>query len=319
MSYWCGLEDHLRDAQAAAVALTQALRLPPEFADAVVQAAALHDLGKAHPEWQRALPAPGRLPDNALGELRAALNGDLFAKTPHLLAACGSQPALAAVATALAAQVACVRAGQPARGADGGWSASWSIAHKLNRDELDELRELDGVTRVAHVQFRPGLRHEAVTALAMWSRHRSGDAPWPALAVYLAAAHHGKVRTTMHSRPSAVDNVCGVPRADGEIAVKVLGQNWPLDFTVAVDGAVGEWSEEGFVLTGHGWTGLVADLLGSWRGDDREPWRTGAVPDGQPRGLGPFRLAYLEALVRIADWRASDAPTRMVAVVETPT
>jgi hypothetical protein len=39
----------------------------------------------------------------------------------------------------------------------------------------------------------------------------------------------------------------------------------------------------------------------------------GSVPPDEPRGLGPFRLAYLEALVRIADWRASDRPSEVVA------
>lgn len=30
------------------------------------------------------------------------------------------------------------------------------------------------------------------------------------------------------------------------------------------------------------------------------------------RRLGPFALAYLEALVRVADWRASDAPSASI-------
>jgi CRISPR-associated endonuclease/helicase Cas3 len=80
---------------------------------------------------------------------------------------------------------------------------------------------------------------------------------------------------------------------------------WPLDFSIAKDGAEGRWEGEAFVLTGHGWTGLVADLLGPWRPEERSD--AGVVPETEPRQLGPFALAYLEALVRIADWRASDS------------
>jgi CRISPR-associated endonuclease/helicase Cas3 len=64
-------------------------------------------------------------------------------------------------------------------------------------------------------------------------------------------------------------------------------------------------------MNGPGWTGLVADLLGPWRGDADAAW-TGAVPKEEPRALGPFALAWLEALVRVADWRASDCPSQRV-------
>ncbi|HAM58813.1 MAG TPA: hypothetical protein DCQ64_26725, partial [Candidatus Rokubacteria bacterium] len=76
------------------------------------------------------------------------------------------------------------------------------------------------------------------------------------------------------------------------------------------DGAEGEWRENGFVLTGHGWTGLVADLLGPWRADDET--EVGVLPQREPRRLGPFVLAYLEALVRVADWRASERPSASI-------
>jgi CRISPR-associated endonuclease/helicase Cas3 len=82
-----------------------------------------------------------------------------------------------------------------------------------------------------------------------------------------------------------------------------------MDFGVAADGMCGAWTDTGFAPDGAGWTGLVADLLGPWS-PDGEPWNTGTVPEGEPRALGPFALAYLEALVRIADWRASDRPSQ---------
>ena len=87
-----------------------------------------------------------------------------------------------------------------------------------------------------------------------------------------------------------------------------------MDFSVALDGAEGQWTEDGsgFALSGPGWTGLVADLLGPWRGDADAAW-TGAVPKAEPRARGPFALAWLEALVRVADWRASDRPSHAVS------
>jgi CRISPR-associated endonuclease/helicase Cas3 len=140
----------------------------------------------------------------------------------------------------------------------------------------------------------------------MWKRYRDDATVYPALAVYLVATHHGKVRTVLRSTaPAEGDDVFGVRReAD---ALEISGQRWPMDFSVAKDGAEGRWEGNEFVLTGHGWTGLVADLLGPWRPEEKSD--AGVVPESEPRHLGPFALAYLEALVRVADWRASEKPS----------
>jgi len=92
------------------------------------------------------------------------------------------------------------------------------------------------------------------------------------------------------------------------------GQDWPMDFSVAFDGSEGEWTDNGFAVNGPGWTGIVADLLGPWRSEADAAWTTGAVPKDEPHALGPFALAWLEALVRVADWRASDSPSQVVRV-----
>lgn len=156
------------------------------------------------------------------------------------------------------------------------------------------------------------MRHEAASALAMWRRYRESATPYPALAVYLAAAHHGKVRTVLRSITDTGDDVLGVPRTPS--AIDVDGSPWPMDFSVAKDGAEGQWESDGFLLTGVGWTGLVSDLLGPWRADDSA--HSAVVPDSEPRRLGPFALAYLEALVRAADWRASDKPSQSIRLEE---
>ena len=136
--------------------------------------------------------------------------------------------------------------------------------------------------------------------------HRdSKKKPYPALAVYLAATHHGKARTVMRSTTGEGDDVFGVRSRPSTLVIG--GEQWPLDLSIAKDGAEGRWEGNEFVLTGHGWTGLVADLLGPWRPEEKSD--AGVVPETEPRHLGPFALAYLEALVRVVDWRASERPS----------
>lgn len=322
LGYWCGLVHHLADAEHHAEMLVESLALPDELSKAVVWGARWHDLGKAHRQWQDKLPALEWLERSAAAALRSVTGSESLAKIPAMLRARATPAGVDAISQRLAElpQVEVRPLGQ--RQANGLVEAAWLIDHRLTRPQLESLRNLLGVQHAAHVPFRPGMRHEAATALAMWARYRDGQADWPALAVYLAAAHHGKVRTTMRARSAVGDraglgnDVCGVPRAS--VQLNLACDDWPMDFSVATDGADGEWTEDGFLLTGYGWTGLVADLLGSWRGDDAEPWRTGAVRAGEPRALGPFRLAYLEALVRVADWRASADPSHPVKIAETP-
>jgi CRISPR-associated endonuclease/helicase Cas3 len=300
--YWASLDTHLGDARSEAERLCAALGLDDEdqmfsrIRTAIIEGAALHDLGKAHPQWQQALPAVSALP------------GGPWAKCPRVLAvdvkASETESARAELSNRLSGALALPdekrRSGRKER-----VRLRWAVAEKLKRQTIEELKGIGGVRWAGHVRFHPGMRHEAASALAMWRRYREGDAAYPALAVYLAAAHHGKVRTVLRATTDGGDDVFGVPRDPD--ALDLSAARWPLDFSVAKDGAEGEWREDGFILTGHGWTGLVADLLGPWRADDET--EVGVLPRREPRRLGPFVLAYLEALVRVADWRASERPS----------
>ncbi|HET9049873.1 MAG TPA: DEAD/DEAH box helicase [Chiayiivirga sp.] len=73
--YWSTLDVHLKDARDAAEKLSTALSLTGDTRTAVVEASGLHDLGKAHPQWQAALPDRSGIPDA------------LLAKSPRVVAA----------------------------------------------------------------------------------------------------------------------------------------------------------------------------------------------------------------------------------------
>ena len=60
---WLELDQHLEEAEAAAVAIVDDLTLDTKLRTDIVLAARLHDIGKAHPVWQNALQQSGGVPD----------------------------------------------------------------------------------------------------------------------------------------------------------------------------------------------------------------------------------------------------------------
>jgi CRISPR-associated endonuclease/helicase Cas3 len=128
-------------------------------------------------------------------------------------------------------------------------------------------------------------RHELASALA-WLQHgpQSGSHD---LVAYLIAAHHGKVRMGLRALPDERGPndderrfARGVWDGDHLPAFSVDGLSIP-DTALALD-----VMELGGGATGRSWATRTLELLERY---------------------GPFRLAFLEALVRIADWRASEA------------
>lgn len=128
---------------------------------------------------------------------------------------------------------------------------------------------------------RPYFRHELASGLALLAHHADDR-----LAAYLAASHHGKVRLAIRSLPEEALTANGKRLAMG------IRDGDKLPETPLGGGVVCPKTEITLSLMEMGqgaepsWTERVLDLR-----DDPQ--------------LGPFRLAFLEAVVRAADARGS--------------
>lgn len=133
-------------------------------------------------------------------------------------------------------------------------------------------------------RLRKYFRHELASALAYLAHH--GWANEASLTAYLIAAHHGKVRMRLRALPKETQPEEGCLFARGV---------WDGD-------KLPETNLGNFIVRA---TKLDLDIMQLGDGPCGPSWsaRTQALL----KEHGPFRLAWLEALVRIADWRASAA------------
>ena len=141
---------------------------------------------------------------------------------------------------------------------------------------------------------RRHFRHELGSALAILQHVSGGDETVSELAAYLVAAHHGKVRLGVRSLPGPrrlrgtldshpeTDYLLGYPVSNPERLPKIdFGEGVEISETV-LDMTI---AEIGVNTAGSSsWLERSLDLLAK---------------------LGPFRLAYLEAILRAGDMRAS--------------
>jgi CRISPR-associated endonuclease/helicase Cas3 len=129
-------------------------------------------------------------------------------------------------------------------------------------------------------------RHELASALVIWQLDGAVPPRRRDLTAYLVAAHHGKVRLSIRPAPDETR-----PREAARGARFALG-------IVDGDCLPEVQTPAGTIPT------LTLDLAPMQLGAD-DSWTGAAVRLRDDPQLGPFRLAFLEALLRIADWRAS--------------
>jgi CRISPR-associated endonuclease/helicase Cas3 len=306
---WVTLESHLGDAKSAAEQIADSLQLEATYRTALVTAAGLHDIGKAHPIWQNALPRT------------AATEKDQWAKAPFVLILSGKDSRKFREPTQELLRAAGIRAiflcekelGQTPRQL---WTVTERIRDTRSRKLVAEIEAQALGLKSWMRRFlprpskdKPCIRHEAASALAAWPQYFKIGAAWPGLTLFLIACHHGKVRTVLYARGEDGEDVCGVPKQPATLS---WASGMPMDFSCAAVGTSGEFSDDGltFIPASPGWTALVADLLGSWERQAAEAPPPLALRDAaEPRLLGPFSLAYLESLTCAADIHASKNPS----------
>jgi CRISPR-associated endonuclease/helicase Cas3 len=165
----------------------------------------------------------------------------------------------------------------------------WGKAHRVMQQTLHKLEKLPDELPVAELLAKqkradarrshsvPFFRHELASALAMLEEGESD------LAAFVVAAHHGRVRLGIRSMPGERDR-------GGEISRGIRSG----DVLLACD--LGEGESKAPVTLRLGYMKMGGD------GESRS-WTERMLR--QLDELGPFRLAYLEMLLRAADELAS--------------
>ncbi|AMV26282.1 Putative CRISPR-associated nuclease/helicase Cas3 [Gemmata sp. SH-PL17] len=200
------------------------------------------------------------------------------------------------------------------------WGKAHSVFQDAIRDEPDGVgkrpKQHTGKRDIAKAApeevwqryKRKHFRHELASALGVLTLLKSEHPPdgWKALdahltnlALYLIAAHHGKVRLSIRSMPDE-----RTPDTPGALFARGV---WEGDKLPAVDLGGGVSAPAVAALD------LSPMLLGQV--DSQPSWAERvlrlrddkAKPEDTAPRFGPLKLAYLESLIRVADMRASKA------------
>jgi CRISPR-associated endonuclease/helicase Cas3 len=162
----------------------------------------------------------------------------------------------------------------------------WAKSGRKTDPETRQPRKIGRVGYQIRGEKKPRkhFRHELASMLG-WLEHNDGE-PCADLVAYLIAAHHGKVRMSLRAWPGETE-----PDEPGRLFARGV---WAGDVLPALHLPGGESFPD---------TTLRLDLMQLGEGPQGPSWTTRT--QRLLKDHGPFRLAFLEALVRVADWRAS--------------
>lgn len=183
-----------------------------------------------------------------------------------------------------------------------------------------ERPDKDSATKQRAPRFRPLFRHEVASAMAVLAIGTDTDAA-TRLVAYLVAQHHGKVGMAMQhvraglrqtrARRHDQDDILGVSATSEEhLRIPEAMRSMIAGTSIAPRGGI-KWDE----LDGSSGVRITADVA-----------RLG-TPDGKRKSwlqivhelldeYGPFRLAYLVAIIKAADQRASAEEKRQISAKE---